>query len=121
MEVEFVEGKCCGDCAKCEIPGRPRSQQGIIACAVANILPMVYCTHDLSIETNTILSKVIKKKDKEIEELKAKIEEMQGSRSEGESKAPEEETPEEEYPEQSPAETEEEEKPEVKRLPKTKK
>lgn len=73
MGIEFVEGKCCGDCAKCELPQRPRNTQGMQACAVANMLPMVYCTHDLLIEQNKVYANLLKARDEEIDELKGLV------------------------------------------------
>lgn len=122
MEVEFVEGKCCGDCAKCWLPRRPRSAQGIQACAIANILPKVFCTHDLIVEQNALISKLTKTVKKQGEEI-AKLSEKIGEKEPPSVEFPEEEkpeAPEEESAEEHPAE-EGEEKPEAKKLPKTKK
>lgn len=70
MSVEFVEGRCCGDCAKCELQIRPRTAVGMQACATANMLPKLFCLHDMVVEQNSMLSKLLKQKDKDLNEYK---------------------------------------------------
>lgn len=45
-KVQFVDGKCVGDCALCTLPHKPTDRLGVGACSQINALPKIFCMHD---------------------------------------------------------------------------